>query len=139
MTSRYAQGDIGGGSFGIRASLPGYNVLTEPFGSAGISFDSRLTDIGTVIATGLITCGGSAVIFPTMPYVPPVIISRFDGSDCHINDVKINGDSQTWIPAIGIVTTSSLTVTAFSTPWYNVFATYSPNGQSYLYAVFSLD
>lgn len=142
MTNRYVGGNLGGGVFGARASLPGYDVLTEPFGSSGISFDTRLTDIGTVIAAGLIQCGGGAISFPTVPYVPIAHIARWDGADLFDYDLYQKTASglaygHSWIPALAIVTTSSIQVTAFSTPWFDPTATFNPNGYWYLYYVFA--
>ncbi len=63
MTSRILHGDIGDGTFVFRVSKPGFDVEAEPFGSRGISFDSRLSDIGTVVASGWFS-GGAAVSVP---------------------------------------------------------------------------
>lgn len=140
MTSRILDGDIGGGNFVFRVSKPGFNVETEPFGSAGISFDSRLSDIGTVVASGLVQCGGSAVSFPTMPYVPIVRIFPWDGLRMNAYNVKAFFNGQlyhTWRPAIAIVTDSSIRVVAYTNPFFNTLGFYNPNGQYYVYSVYA--
>jgi hypothetical protein len=142
VTNRMVCGQLGSGDFGIRVSRPGYDVLTEPLGSTGISFDSRLTDIGTVIAAGLIACGGSPVYFPTMNYVPIVKINFWDGNlyEDHefANAAGGTASSHRWYPAIGVVTTNSLSVIAYPGPTFNPVAFYNPNGQYYLYSIFAV-
>lgn len=138
MTNRHVDGDMGGGTFVTRTSRPGYDVLTEPLGSSGISFDSRLTDIGTVVAAGLIQCGGSPVYFPEMNYVPIVQIFPWDGTYLDGYNQYINWSVTSphiWIPAIALVSTSYLQVIAYTNPWFDVTLSYNPTGTYFLYFV----
>jgi hypothetical protein len=139
VTNRFDLGALGGGVFGVRTALPTFDVLTEAVGSRNISFDTRLSEIGTVIASGLATVGGASVTFPTMPYVPIVQIYRWDGTDCHINDVHFEGGSvdHWWLPVMAVVTTSTLTLQPFTTRWFNTAAYFNPSGAAYLYSIFA--
>jgi hypothetical protein len=132
-------GALGGGAFGMRVSKPGYDVMTEPFGSATISFDTRFSDIGTVIAGGLIQCGAGPVPFPggALPYVPIAHILRWDGSNIYSDHVVIRAVSHQWLPAVAIVTASSIEVRAFTNPWVNTLAYFNPNGTYFVYYVFA--
>jgi hypothetical protein len=134
-------GQLAGGDFGIRVSRPGYDVMAEPFGSSGISFDSRLTDIGTVIAAGLIICGGSPVTFPTMNYVPIVKINKWDGNlwedEEYIAPSGGVAANHRWYPAVGVVTTSSLSVIPMTGSTFATTSFYNPTGQYYLYSIFA--
>lgn len=134
-------GQLAGGDYGIRVSRPGYDVMAEPFGSAGISFDSRLTDIGTVIAAGIIVCGGSPVTFPTMSYIPLVKINFWDGNLYEDQEYEAPSGGvaaiHRWYPAVGRITTSSLEVIAMPGPTFTTTSFYNPNGQYYLYSIFA--
>lgn len=133
------KGDLGGGAFGMRVSLPGFDVTTEPLGSSNISFDTRTNEMGTVIASGLATVGGAAVVFPTMPYVPLVQIFRWDGTNCIINDVHFQGGSvdHWWLPVIAVVSASTMSLVAYTNPFYNTASYFNPAGQSYLYSIYA--
>jgi hypothetical protein len=144
MTNRHVAGKLAGGDFGIRTSLPGFDVLAEPFGSAGISFDSRLTDIGTVVAAGLAVCGGSPVFFSAMGYVPIVKILKWDGTWLQNNDNRYKApaggqaSNHYWYPVIGVVTANSLSIIPYSGPGtFNPLTFFNPNGQYYMYYVFA--
>lgn len=139
MTNRFVVGALGGGAFGVRSSKPGFDVLTEALNSVNISFDSRLSDIGTVVASGLAVCGGSTVFFPTMSYVPVVQIFRWDGTNLHINDVHFQATSldHWWLPTIALVTTNSLSLIPYTNPYYTTTSYFNPTGLSYLYSVFA--
>ncbi len=136
MTNRSLKGTFGDGTFGMRFSRPGYDVWTEPFGSPKISFDTRLSDIGTVVASGLILCGGGPVLFPTMNYVPIVKIFRWNGSALE-DQVYFAAVAHRWLPAVAIVTPSSIEVVAYTIPWVATTNYFNPNGSYYLYYVFA--
>jgi hypothetical protein len=55
MTARVAIGNLGGGKFGLRSTLPGYDVLTEPENSANLSFDSNWTNLVSVRQAGVVS------------------------------------------------------------------------------------
>lgn len=141
MTNRMVCGQLAGGDFGIRVSRPGYDVMAEAFGSTGISFDSRLTDIGTVIAAGIIVCGGSPVTFPTMGYVPIVKINKWDGYLYEDEEYEAPSGGvaavHRWYPAVGVITTSSLSVVPFPGTTFSAPGFYNPTGQYYLYSIFA--
>lgn len=128
----------------LRVSKPGYDVVSEPLGSANIPFDSRSSYLGAAIASGLIICGGSSVNFGPLDYVPLVQIKRWDGSYLQGSDGVYTmpdgaiADGRVWIPAIGVVTTSSLTVTAYTNPFYATTSYYDPNGAYYHYIIFGI-
>lgn len=137
MTNRIVRGNIGGGNYGIRISRPGFDVLTEAFGSTGISLDSRITDMGTVVACGLILCDSGPISFPTMPYVPICHIERWDGTNLYSDHVQTWSSAHQWLPAVGIVTTSSIEVKQFTVPWQNTFATINLSSTYFVYFVFA--
>lgn len=136
-------GKLIGGDYGIRTSVPGYDAFSEPFGSRGISFDTRVEQAGTVVAAGLITCGGSAIPFPAMPYVPICKINRWDGADLYSsNETFLNAaggvaSSHRWIPVIAIVTNSYIQVVPYTNSNYDPRSFYNPTGQAFLYSVFA--
>ena len=130
-------GALGGGAYGMRVAKPGFDVFAEPFGSTNIAFDTRIADIGTVVASGLIQCGAGPVPFPAMNYVPIVKLLRWDGSN--LSDfLYLHGFvAHRWLPAIALVTTNSIQVVAFTSPFVNTLATFNPNGTFFLYYVFA--
>jgi hypothetical protein len=130
-------GNMGSGQIAFRTSLPGYDVLAEPLGSANISFDSRLGDIGTVVASGLVICGGATISFPTMGYVPIFRIALWDGNIQNQRIVNVSGSGHLWLPSIGIITSSSLQVVAYTNPFFNTLAYNNPTGSYYLYYIFA--
>jgi len=140
---RMVSGKLIGGDYGIRTSVPGYDAFSEPFGSRGISFDTRVEQSGTVVASGLITCGGAAIPFPAMPYVPICKINRWDGADLYSsNETFLNAaggvaSTHRWIPVIAIVTTSYIQVMPYTNSNYDPRAFYNPTGQLFLYSVFA--
>ncbi len=142
--ARVAYGNVPGLGRCLRVSRPGYDVVSEAYGSANISFDSRLPYLGAAIASGLIQCGGAAVNFPSLGYVPFVQIKRWDGSYLQGSDGMYRmpdgliADGRVWIPAIGIVTASSLSVVAYTNPFYTTTSFYNPNGVYYHYIVFGI-
>ncbi len=144
--ARVAYGDVPGLGQCLRASKPGYDVVSEPLGSANISFDSRLPYLGAAVASGLIQCGGAAVNFEPLGYVPLVQIKRWDGSYLQSSDGTFRmpdpsgliADGRVWIPAIGIVTSSSLSVVAYSNPFFTTTSYYNPNGVYYHYIIFGI-
>jgi hypothetical protein len=149
MTRRLYLGNIGGG--GLRISKPGYDVVTEAYGSRKIAFDSRLSYLGNVLAAGLIQCGGSQITFGPLNYVPIVQIKLWDGTDLRRTDfVKKNPDSGTtythlnggylhaFIPAVAIVTTSTLKVVQYTIPFYDTTSFYNANGLYYFYTVYAI-
>lgn len=142
MTNRILRGKGPDGSMLIRASRPGYDVWSEPYGSSGISFDSRLTDIGTVVASGLITCGGSTVYFPAMNYVPVAKIALWTGAEIFPGDWVFRTSfaeypNHFWIPAVAIITYNSIRVVAFENGMTSILPQYNPNGRQYMYSVFA--
>ena len=108
MIDRVFTGTLSDGSFGMRVSRAGYSAQSEALGSANISFDTRLQDIGTVIAAGLIQCGAGPVYFPggSLDYVPLVQLQQWNGSSLMVpfsaskfgkadsNTLDINGIQQ---------------------------------------------
>lgn len=139
MTRRLLLGNTGSG--GLRISKPGYDVINEPYGSRNIAFDSRLSYLGSVLAAGLIQCGGAAIPFPTLNYVPIVQIKLWDGTDLRRSDFTGKTDGtlvHTFIPAVAIVTTSSIQVVQFTFPFYNTAAFYNANGQWFFYSVYAI-
>lgn len=142
MTRRSFRGVKAGVGFLYRTSRQGYDVETEPLGSSGISFDSRLTDIGTVVASGVIVCGAGKVYFPAMNYVPVAKISYWNGSDALPGDWIFRTQftsfpNHFWIPAVAIVTNQSIEVAAFQNGMVSILPQFNPNGQTFLYSVFA--
>jgi hypothetical protein len=129
------RGNLGGAQV-LRISRPGFSARGEPFGSAGIALDTRIADIGTVVAAGLIICGGGPVSFPAMSFVPIVKILAYTGGNLS-DHVVIKAVAHSWLPAIALVTQSSIEVIAYTCPWVNTTAYYNPNGQYYSYYVFA--
>jgi hypothetical protein len=130
-------GALGGGAYGMRVSRPGYDVLAEPFGSAGIAFDTRISVIGTVVAAGLIQCGAGPLSFPAMNYVPIAKILRWDGTYLYDHHVVMAAFHR-WLPAIALMTNSSIEVVAFTNPWVVTTNYFNPNGTYFLYYVFAV-
>lgn len=147
MTDRVFTGTLSDGSFGMRVSRPGYSAQNEALGSANISFDTRLQDIGTVIAAGLIQCGAGPVYFPggALDYVPLVQLQQWNGSSLALpysvqaiwGNLGSSYSLHQWYPAIAKVTTSSIEVIAFTLPYYNTLSFYNPNGLYFVYSVFA--
>lgn len=134
-------GRLAGGDYGIRVARPGYDAFAEPFGSRNISFDSRVSDIGTVVAAGLATCGGAPISFPAMPYIPICKIQMYDGnlwSDWLFQNAAGGVASvHSWIPAIAIVDNASLRVVAYTNSNYSPPDYFSPYGMLFHYSVFA--
>jgi len=152
MTLQGFIGDFGGGTYGARISKPGYDAGTEPFGSRNISLDTRLSYLGSVIAAGLIQCGGGAISFgATLDYVPIVQIKLWDGTYLRRTDfvnknpapsgaytLLIGGYRHAFIPAVAIVTTSTVQVVQYTIPFYDTTSFYNANGQYYFYTVYAI-
>lgn len=139
MTNRVLLGTLGGGSFGLRVSRPGYDVGAEPLGSKNIAFDSRLTDFGIIHQQGIWSWGGGTITFPTLPYIPLASILRIDSSGRIINEdmyAAANGSSLNWTtPFVAIVTTSTLTIRTLDNPWYTI----SPSATRWIYTIYAID
>lgn len=130
-------GDLGGDVYGLRVSRPGYNVLTEPLGSKGISFDSRLVDFGIVHAQGAAFLN-TPVSFPALPYVPLATIHRIGGSLIYTEDVvrtNIGNAVHFATPYVALVSTSSLVVIPQSVPFYGIAF---PGGM-FMYTVYAIE
>lgn len=141
MTNRIVGGNFGGVSPGFRVSKPGYDAITEPVGSDNIALDTNMDFIGSVVASGLVQCGGSAVSFPTMPYIPIFFIYPWDGTSLTLYNIRnfTNGVRiHSWVPAVGIIDQSSLTVRAFEVPYYNTKSFYNPDGSWFAYSIFAI-
>lgn len=147
MTDRVYTGPLSDGSFGMRVSrYPGYSAYGEPLNSRNISLDTRLEEMGTVIAAGLIQCGAGPIYFPggALDYVPIVQLQQWDGSSLmlpfsatHIWESGTQYSRHIWYPAIARVTTSSVEVIAFTIPYFNTLAYYDPTGVYFVYSVFA--
>ena len=146
MIDRVFTGTLSDGSFGMRVSRAGYSAQSEALGSANISFDTRLQDIGTVIAAGLIQCGAGPVYFPggSLDYVPLVQLQQWNGSSLMVpfsaSKIWESGQQYSrhqWYPAIAKVTTSSVEVIAFTLPYYSTTSFYNPSGLYFVYSVFA--
>jgi len=135
VTDRLFRGNLGGAQV-LRVSRPGFSAQGEPFGSPGIALDTRIADIGTVVASGLIVCGGGPISFPAMNYVPIVKILAYSGGNL-LDHFIVSAVAHNWLPAIALVTQSTIEVVAFTCPWVNTTGYYNPNGQYYLYYVFA--
>lgn len=80
-TRRVILGNLGGGTYGLRVSLPGHDVVSEGGNSDALSFDSGWTDIIKMIQVGVLNSFApydpySDVLFPDVGY-PPFIEVRF--------------------------------------------------------------
>jgi hypothetical protein len=142
VTRRIVGGNFGGASPGFRVSKPGYDAVTEPVGSDNIALDTNMDFIGSVVASGLVQCGGSSVTFPTMSYVPIFFIYPWDGTSLTLYNIRTftNGARvHAWIPALGIITESSLTVRGFDIAYYNTRGFYNPDGTWFAYSVFATE
>lgn len=140
MTRRIVGGNFGGANPGFRVSKPGYDAVTEPVGSDNIALDTNMDFIGAVVASGLVQCGGSPVTFPNMGYIPIFFIYPWDGSSLTLYNIRkfTNGfRTHSWIPAVGIITTSTLTVRRFELAYYNTLGFYNPDGTWFAYSVFA--
>lgn len=95
--------------------------------------------MGTVIAAGLIQCGAGTVSFPggTLPYVPIAQIERWDGTWLYSDHVRVNSSAHQWLPAVAIVTTSTIEVRMFTVPWQNTYSTINLDGTYFAYYVFA--
>ncbi|BEV43910.1 hypothetical protein [Afipia carboxidovorans] len=144
MTDRIAFGNVfGDGSmYGGRVSIPGYDALTEPFNSDNVPFDTRYTMLGTVVKAGLINCGAGPVPFDDLGYEPiAAIFPYFSGRLGNYNVRSFGGSvPHYWIPAVAIVTSSSIEVVPFQLgQFYNAQAFYNPVGQPFQFYVFNTD
>lgn len=140
MTRRIVSGNFGGANPGFRVSNPGFDAVTEAINSQNIPLDTNVNYIGSVVAAGLVQCGGSPVSFPTMPYVPIAVIYPWDGTNLTLYNIRnfTNGSrTHLWVPAVAIIDQSSITVRQFNLPFYNPLAFYNPNGQWFAYSVFA--
>lgn len=143
MTRRFARGELSPGEFGLRISRPGFDAITEPFGSAGISFDTRLANVGAVIAAGIGTVGGSPILFPqTLTYVPIVGIYLLSAGALVFQELAHIDNSESaaghvWKPVVALVTNSSLQLIAYTNSFWNTLSFYNPTGQSFAYFVFA--
>lgn len=143
MVARVRLGDIGGGDFGLRVSKPGFDVTTETFGSANISFDSRLQEIGLIVAEGQLAIGSTATFPVTLSEAPVVEFWRITGSTtlAVTNSYKINGAvapsgfQHGYVPYLGLATTTTFQIIAYSNPWY---ATATGGGEVFYYRVFGV-
>ncbi len=103
-----------------------------------ISFDTRISVIGTVVAAGLIQCGAEAVVVPGNEPVPIAKILRWDGSNLS-DHVVIRAVAHQWLPAIAILTNSSIEIGGLYKSLVNTLSTYfNPNGTYFLYYVFAV-
>lgn len=144
MTRRIAFGDVfGDGSMhGGRVSAPGFDVLTEPFGSDNIPFDTRYSMLGSVVKAGLITCGAGPVPFDDLGYEPIAAIFPFFSGRLGNYNIKSFGApvSHFWIPAVAIIKSNSIEVVPFQMgQFYNAQAFYNPAGQPFQFYVFNTD
>jgi hypothetical protein len=86
MTRRVVLGALPGGTFGLRVSLPGVDVMTgDSSNSTQFSFNSDWTDIAKVRQVGIATVPpnippGVAIPFPDLGYRPFVEIRRLNGA-----------------------------------------------------------
>lgn len=117
-------GDLGGGVYGLRVSRPGFDVETEPLGSEGIAFDSRLEDFGIIHARGVWNWGSPIITFPTLPYVPLAMFSRVDSDNRIVFPqvervlTQINNAAHSTTPFVGIVTQSTFEIRLMNNPYY---------------------
>ena len=143
MVTRMVYGDLGGGVHGFRVSRPGYDALTEPFGSRNISLDSRLANIGAVVAAGVAQVDGATVSFPAMNYVPCAVILPLSGGVINSSGYHLVNwewpdrpqvlQNHTYLKAIAIVTTSTIRIVRYTNPWFTTYG----SGEWYLYYVFA--
>lgn len=78
MVQRVAFGNIGGGQFGLKVSEPTVDVLTAT--DAQLIFSTTWSASSSVHQQGNVTVpanytGGLSVSFPTLPYIPTVVVS----------------------------------------------------------------
>lgn len=148
MATQMIHGDLGGGTWGFRVARPGYDAVSEPFGSRNISFDSRLANIGNVVAFGLAQCDGPAISFPAMNYVPVAAIFPLVGSAAVIgrgllkiytykNSQQGANVNHFYAPTIGIVTASTIRVVSYTNPFYSTQSVYSSSGTWHAYCVYA--
>ncbi len=142
MARRIVSGDVYGDAsmFGMRVSAPTYDAVTEAVNSDKIPFDTRYSQIGSAVASGLIQCDGAAIPFKTLPYAPIALIYPWDGTDLQLYNMRSwsgVGTTHLWFPAVAIVTPSQISVTSFVLPWYNTKAFYDPTGTYFAFSVFA--
>lgn len=148
MVTRMIHGDLGGGVFGFRVSRPGYDAILEPLGSRNISFDSRLANIGSVVAFGLAQCDGAAIPFPPMNYVPVAAIFPLIGSTAVLgrgllkiytykNKQQGADVSHYYSPIIGIVTSSYIRIASYTNPFYSTQSVYASSGTWCAFCVYA--
>lgn len=137
MVNRVLLGALPDGSLGLRVSRPGYDVSTEPLGSSGISFDSRLNDFGIIHQQGIM--GYGTINFPTLPYIPLASIQRIgSGGEIFTQDIietNINAAKHWSTPFVGILTQSSLTIRTMNVPYY--YATFPTT--RWLYTIYAIE
>ena len=84
MTARVAIGNLGGGKFGLRSTMPGYDVLTEPENSANLSFDSNWTNTVSVRQSGVAAYPWRDQVWPVYflnsGYIPIVEARPYSGN-----------------------------------------------------------
>ena len=88
MIARVVIGDLGGGSIGMRSSLPGYDVLTRgpSDDTQFLSFSSNWTSSLKVLQTGVGVVGSqqgpllTTIPYPSQGYYPVTEMRRLSGS-----------------------------------------------------------
>lgn len=141
MSARGLMGALGDGGYGVRVARPGYDVRYEPVGSRNISFDSRLEELGTVIASGIWAWGGGPIFFPAMPYVPVASIHQVIGNDLvrdGISSFDLNNAHHKYYPVVAVITQNYLQIVQYSIPWYDTAAGFSYGGSVWAYTIYGM-
>jgi hypothetical protein len=118
MTNRLILG-AHAGTYVLRASRPGYNVLDDGIAPAGVGFDSRRTSALKVRLQGIVAWSGgtpstASISFGmTFPSPPIIFLASREGNVLRQLELIFNSTGGYSQAAIGDVTTTGFTVNKF--------------------------
>lgn len=123
MSARVVLLTLPDGSVGAVASRPGYDALSEPIGSKGLSFDSRVAQLGSAWKIG--TClVNQAVAYPSIPTFQPLLVfARISGDALVLNDfysVSSGGSTHVGYTWIGCCYSDHFMIVPMAPPAYAV-------------------
>lgn len=123
-TRRAVLGALPGGGFGLRVSLPGFDVLADdPTDVSKFSFNSDWTDLLRTHQYGFVATN-QTVPFPELGYYPFIEVRQVSPSDAY-DDRPTNISGARWATqAACTVTTHGFTITNYAPPasaYYIVF------------------
>lgn len=89
MANRVVVGAFAG-TYVLRGSRPGFDVLNTGLTNNQLAFDSRWDEIGNVLQTGTFTVSGSGTLplrpLPAGMTSPPIILAQISGSNNNVNE-----------------------------------------------------